>query len=261
MKRIATLGAAVLAVAFSISIVHAANPKKSAAVSATVVGVSAISTFDVKDMSNNVVGGGISFPLADNAVAWGAKGDRYIKLAVTNNQSWELKTYTDNFSAGLPSTTTWGYQYGGLKGAVVAGKGQMAGLGWLVMKDTNVVQFQGPDAKDPGATIVVNGSTLPASDWLYVKDINDQNVPVAVGPDPDDESFAGSAGYTNIAFSEGAGSTAVTRIVRPTAGAASSYSDPLANRTDPFYYFLGASFNALPAGSYTATINFELLNK
>ncbi len=266
MKRFATLGAAVLAVAFSVSIVRADNPKKSATVSATIVGLSDISTFGVYDMTNALVPSAVSMLNPDNAVSWGSKGNNYIKLAVTNNISWELKTYTDNFAfAGgvLPATTTWGYQYGGLKGPVSGGKGQMAGLGWLVLADTGVVQFGGPDPADPGATKLVGTSTVPvaASDWLFVKDRSDQNVPVSTGTDTNDESFAGAAGYTNVAFSEGSGSTMATRIVRPTFGIAASYSEPLATKGSPFYYFLGANFNALAPGAYTATVNFELINK
>lgn len=263
MKKFATLGAAVIAVAFSVSGALAANPKKSASVNATIVGVSDISTFEVKGMDKvTVPGGGVEFTNPDNALAWSAKGSRYIKLAVTNNQSWVLKTYTDNFNYDggiLPDTTTWTYQYGGLKGPVSNGKGQMAGLAWLVLPNEDVTAFNGPDAKDPSE--VIPGTTDPASDWLFVKDRSDQNIPVPAGDtDSSDESFSGSGGYTNVAFSEGVGAAAKTRIVRPTKGAADSFSEPLPNKADPFYYFLGASFNGLVPGAYTATVNFELIN-
>lgn len=265
MKKLFALGAAALVAGF-VTTARADNPKKSASVKATIAAFSDITTFEVYDMNNVKIidGSGIEFVNPSNAIAWNAKGNRYIKLAITNKHpKWELKTYTDNFTydpvnplANLPSTTTWGYQYGGLKGPEYNGKGQMAGLGWLVVRDTNVVQFQGPDAGDPSATQVVNGSTVPVNDWLFVKDRSDRNIPEPNETPDTDQSFAGSKGYTNIAF----GNPLLTRVVRPTAGAANQFSDPLSAPEAPFYYFLGANFNELVPGSYNATVNFELIN-
>lgn len=262
MKRIATLGAAVIAVAFTAAALRAAPADyKNVPVSATVGGTDDITTFGVYDMSNveQAPGSAIEFPSPDNALSWSAKGNRYVKLAVTEKfPKWILRTYTDNFNfvgGVLPDTTTWGYQYGGLKGPVYNSKGQMSGLAWLVLPDTGVVFFGGPDASDPSEMDPVI-STKPASNWLYVKDLSDQDIPDALDPSGKDQSFAGSGGYTTVAT----GTPTLTKIIMPREGPENDYAKLLDTSTSPFYFFLGASFKELAPGDYGATVGFELLN-
>lgn len=242
MKRIIALGGVLAVAAVALTSVHAATSvdSKTANVSVTIDGFNSI-TMAIKNMDHTVATG-IGFANVDPAGStWIAKGSQYVELSVNDNinTGWELRNYTDNFNfAGgiLPSTTVWGYQYGGLRGTV---DGQRAGVGWMVLPDTGVVQFQGPDAGNP-----VNSGT---NGWTFLKDRSDQNPPGST-----DQSFDGSAGYKNIAF----GGLTETRIVRPDAGG----SQPLLTRTSKFYYFLGGDFKGLAPGTYSATITFELMN-
>lgn len=242
MKKLIIAGGAFTALVLALPVVQAATSveTRTATVGATIAGVNTF-TLAVKNM-NHTAATGISFTgVSSVSPAWSSKANQYVQLTVNDNAlGWELRNYTDNFNfAGgvLPSTTVWGFQYGGLKGTV---EGQRAGLGWQVLPDTGVAQFGGPDAGDP-----VLSST---NGWTFVKDRSDRNPPGVT-----DQSFDGSGGYKNVAF----GNLTDTRIVRPNVPGG---SENLSSRTAPFYYFLGASFNGLAPGDYGATITFELLN-
>lgn len=249
MKKLIRAGSAFAALALALPAAYAATSveTKTATVGATIAGVNTF-TLAVKNM-NHTAATGITFAgVSSVAPAWTSKASQYIQLSVNDNAlAWELRNYTDNFNfAGgvLPSTTVWGHQYGGLKGTVA---GQRAGLGWAVLPDTGVVQFNGPDAGDP-----VLSST---NGWTFVKDRSDRAPglsPDATGPGAE-ATFAGSGGYKNIAF----GGISDTRIVRPNLPGG---TEALSSRTAPFFYFLGANFNGVAPGDYNTTIIFELLN-
>lgn len=243
MKRLTTLGGALAVAAFALSSAQAGSvDTKTANVSVTIAGVNSIS-LAIKNMDGTTATS-IGFANVDpGGSTWTAKGSQFIQLSVADNinTGWELRNYTDNFNfAGgvLPDTTTWGYQYGGLRGTV---DGNRAGVGWMVLPDSDVARdFQGPAAGNPQDS-GTNG-------WTFLKDRSDRNPPGETT-----QSFDGSGGYKNVAF----GGLTETRIVRPNVGG----SEVLAGgKTAPFFYFLGGDFKGVAPGDYTATITFELMN-
>lgn len=243
MKRLTTLGGALAVAAFALASAHAGSvDTKTANVSVTIAGVNTVS-LAIKNMDGTTATT-IGFANVDpGGSTWAAKGSQFLQLSVNDNinTGWELRNYTDNFNfAGgvLPDTTTWGYQYGGLRGTV---NGNRAGVGWMVLPDSDVAKnFQGPDAANP-----VDGAT---NGYTFLKDRSDRNPPGFT-----DQSFDGSAGYKNIAF----GGLTETRIVRPNRPGG---NDVLSGKTAPFFYFLGGDFKGVAPGDYTATITFELMN-
>ncbi|HMU74642.1 MAG TPA: hypothetical protein PKB12_08865 [Elusimicrobiota bacterium] len=244
MKRLTTLGGALAVAAFALSSAQAGSvDTKTANVSVTIAGVNTIS-LAIKNMDGTAATE-IGFANVDpGGSTWAAKGSQFVQLSVVDNinTGWELRNYTDNFNfAGgiLPDTTTWGYQYGGLRNVDV--NGQRAGVGWMVLPDSDVAKnFQGPDAANP-----VDGAS---NGYTFLKDRSDQNPPLVT-----DQSFDGSGGYKNVAF----GSLTETRIVRPNRPGG---NDVLSGKTAPFFYFLGGDFKGVAPGHYTATITFELMN-
>ena len=244
MKRLTTLVGALAVAAFALTSAQAASTAdtKTANVSVTIAGVNTIS-LAIKNMDGTTAAT-IGFANVDpGGSTWTAKGSQFLQLSVNDNinTGWELRNYTDNFNfAGgvLPDTTTWGYQYGGLRGTV---NGNRAGVGWLVLPDSDVAKnFGGPDAANP-----VDGAT---NGYTFLKDRSDRNPPGFT-----DQSFDGSAGYKNIAF----GGLTETRIVRPNLLGG---NEVLSGKTAPFFYFLGGDFKGVAPGDYTATITFELMN-
>lgn len=198
----------------------------------------------ILNISNDLENTAIAFgSVNSDALAWANQPAQYIKLTVTDNSAaWRLRAYSDNYTEA-PATSTWGYQYGGLRGAV---DGAKIPMGWLVNK---TVLAGGPVLGNPSLG-VTNG-------WTFLKDIHDVRDPLFTNPDgtPGDNSFAAAdlAGYTNIAF----GGAAYTNIVRPNV---STGSESLATPTTPFYMYLEGSFNAAVATSYTGALKLELIN-
>jgi len=245
MKKLFALGAAVL-VAGIVTTARAETivAVNTADVSATVTGLSALFT-DVLKMSDNsaVVDRTLKFgTIAGNPAAWSNKPGEAIKIKVDDNAlSWRLRTYTDNF-ATAPSTTTWGFNFGGLKGNV---DGAKASMGWMILPDTGTHAAGGPGTGDP--------SQVPPNGWTFVKDAKDYDDPNTAASD---ESFASSdgAGYTNVAF----GTASFTRIVRPNIGGG---NEALASRDADFYYYAEANFNGATAATYGTTIKFDLINQ
>ncbi|MBP9128448.1 MAG: hypothetical protein KBG07_06735 [Elusimicrobia bacterium] len=247
MKRIATLGAAIIAAAFVENVVHAAVvATKQVDVSATVSGLSDLKT-EVKNVADNTDATVMAFPaIAAGEPEWANKPQQYVKVTVDNNSalSWRLRSYTNNFAPIAPADKVahialWGEQFGGLKGAVPGAK---ASLAWLV--NPTVI----PDG--PGVGNPVDGTT---NGFTFLKDFQDFDISVTTA---DDESFAvaDAAGYTNMAF----GAPSYTRIVRPNVVGG---NEPLATRNTPFYYYVEGNFGGAVATTYTTTINFDLINQ
>jgi hypothetical protein len=219
-------------------------------VTATVISSSTLS-FNILNISNNGAATALVFGSVNaNATAWNNQPAQYVKISVSNNNGtgWRLKTYTDNYSF-IPDTSTYGFQYGGLKGTVLGAKIPM---GWLV---NTTVLAGGPGLGNPVDSLT-NG-------WTFLKDTKDKDDPATIRTvDPkntavylNDESFANAdlAGYTNIAF----GGPSFTSIVRPnlTAG-----NESLATSTTPFYFYAEGSFIAAPSTVYTGALKLELIN-
>lgn len=247
MKRIATLGAVLIAAAFIENTVHAAVvATKPVTVSATVTGLSDLKT-EVKTIAGDVDDTSLAFgTVAAGVGEWANKPAQYVKITVDNNAalSWRLRSYTDNFAPIAPAdkaahVAVWGEQFGGLKGAVAGAK---ASLGWLVNPTTIA---GGPAVGNP-----VDGTT---NGFTFLKDKQDFDIAVTTSTD---ESFsvADAAGYTNMAF----GAPTYTRIVRPNVAGG---NEPLATRNTPFYYYVEGNFGGAVATSYATTINFDLINE
>ena len=213
--------------------------------SATVVGVNSLTT-QLKLVSTNVNQSSATFPIITGTQStWSVLAQQYVETRVSDNAlAWELRVYSNNFPTTVPSTTTWGRQYGGLIGNVSGAKVPMA---WLV--NPNPIGNPGPATGNPVNSI--------ANGWTFLKDtrdVDDPSTPIVVSPPSGDESFAASddAGFTNIAF----GSPNFTRIVRPNAGG----SEALATTTSPFFVYFEGDFASSPAASYSTNLVLELIN-
>ena len=165
---------------------------------------------------------------------------QYIKVVHNDNSlAWEIKIYTNNFAMD-PSTTTWGYNYGGMIGLV---PGARTPMGWHAgILNSLTSKFA---AGDPAATTSVG--------WNFVKDKRDKNIPGT----PEDESWLGPLGdasYANVAF----GWPGNQRVVDPLVGPPDwSYVD-----TDKtFVVEVEGCFGSAPADTYGTTIYFDLVHK
>jgi len=169
-----------------------------------------------------------------------ASATEYIKVTHDDNSlAWEIKIYTNNF-ATEPSTTTWGYNYGGMIGLVPGARLPMA---W----HAETADF----VSSPFA--VGSATTTPSVGWNFVKDKRDKNIPGT----PEDESWLGPLGdasYANVAF----GWPGNQRVVDPLVGPPDwSYVD-----TDKtFVVEVEGCFGSAPADTYGTTIYFDLVHK
>jgi hypothetical protein len=250
MKLANKIGGAFAVIALALPSLKAATVvTNSIDVGATITTAGSLIT-QAKNISDSALATSIGFSGAspDNG-AWTTKGSQFVQIAVDNAVlAWELRTYTDNFptvnfanaTEFAATTTTWGFQYGGLKGSI---DGTKIPMGWMVLPDTGTNPFGGPDVFDP--------STSDGNKWLFLKDRNDQDIPGT----PDDESFASFPKYANVAF----GSASATTIVRPNLGVGIN-TENLGSRTAPFYYYVGANFRGAAAATYGTSLKFELIN-
>jgi len=152
----------------------------------------------------------------------------YVAVEVHSNYGvWELETYTNNFTT-QPSTTTWGFQYGGLKGSVAGNRGPMV---WQAYRSTTTVT-------DPPADLV---------GWTYLKDWKDVDIPGTAN----NESW-GSAhtdGYTNIAY----GGPDYVMVIEPTGG--------VLDTDNKLAVYLGGLFGSAAADTYSTVIGFDLYHE
>ena len=211
---------------------------KSVPASATLLGVN---TLSVTAMNYSGVGTptSIAFGTVSSTASFLVPG-QYVKVVHDDNSlAWEIKIYTNNFATD-PSTTTWGYNYGGMIGLVLGARTPMA---WHARVDNSVSSpFQ-----------VGSATTTPSVGWNFVKDKRDKNIPDT----PADESWLGPLGdasYANVAF----GWPGNQRVIDPRVGSPDwSYVDE--NKT--FMVEVEGCFGSAPAGTYGTTIFFDLVHK
>lgn len=205
--------------------------------SATLTGVNTVSVKSVE------YGGSGTTAIAFGTVVPGVgflAAPQYIKVDHDDNSlAWEIKIYTDNFTTE-PSTTTWGYNYGGM---IDSGKpGARTPMGWHARIDNSLASAFAAD--DPAAD--------PSVGWNFVKDKRDKDVPGTT----EDESWLGPKGdaaYANVAF----GGPGYQNVVNPEDTV--DYSDPDTDKT--FVVEVEGLFGSAPAGSYSTTINFDLVHQ
>jgi hypothetical protein len=247
MRKTFTLGAAIVSVAFLSNAVYAARADLKTVGVGAIVSESA-SSMDVKvlDIVSGTEVAGIDFGSPLNSVSpWSTLAPHVVELKVVNANNWELKTYTDNFNAGVgvaPDPAKWGIQYGGLIDNANAGK--KVGMGWAVK--TSRVQ----------AGAITTGSPVDGkiNGFTFLKDKSDLD-------DPDlaeSQAFDIASGYINIAF----GGYETTNIVDPTVvdEEGGFVPTPLAENDAPFYYYVEGNFSGASAATYATTINFDLIN-
>lgn len=227
---------------FFTPLVVLANVSEPIPAAATVTSVEELNV-QVKDM-NLIDGTSIDFgTISSGQEEWSTTPDNLVEISVNNNApEWILRTYSDNFDSA-PDTTTWGFQYGGLRGELDGARVPMA---WMVLPNTTTLPG-GPGVGDP-AESEENG-------WTFLKDKHDVDDP---SPESEgDESFgtAKEEGYLNIAF----GSPSYTRIVRPNAPDGSS--EELSSATDPFYLFFEGDFSIAAGTDYTGDITLEMISQ
>lgn len=246
MKKIASLGAAVMSAVFLASGSHAAIAQQGTVTVGAVVAESP-STLEL-DVLDIVTGdpfvGGVQFGNQNNAVPeWSTLAGQVIRVRVVNANGWELKTFTDNFNGTPPSDTSkWGLQYGGL--VANDGSPKKVGLGWAVKKER--LQASEVGSGNP-ALNTTNGFT-------FIKDKADQDLPELAG----DQSFDYASGYINVAF----GSYNETNVVianNQDAGVSKPIVK-LTNSNDYFYYYLEGNFSGASAATYQTLVRFDLYN-
>ena len=211
--------------------------------------VAAVSNFVAQTdlISNNLISGaGTSFAFGAQTNAGGrfaGTPNEYLAISVTDNAPlWKLQIYSDNY-ATPPSTSTYGFQYGGLKGGATT-YGDKVSLAWLASTMTVV----GGPALGISPTVV--GST---SAWTYMKDLKDIDGPGLVNAS---WAEAQAAGYANIAFGGGSiGTSVVTTLPTPIG---QGVMRSLTNPNDQFEVYLRGDFALAAADSYTGTIKVEL---
>ena len=247
MKKLVSLGAAIVSVAFFSNAVHAGRADLQT------VGVGAIVSESPSSMLVKVldIESGTEVPSVDfgsplnNVGPWSTLAPHVVEIKVVNANNWELKTYTDNFNFGvdpLPDPVKWGIQYGGLVDTAKVGK--KVGLGWSV-KTSRLAASQ-----------ITTGTPVDnkINGFTFVKDKSDQD-------DPDlaeNQGFDITSGYINVAF----GGYEETNIVDPTKSDDNGEFLPtkLANNDDPFYYYLEGNFSGASAATYSTVVNFDLVN-
>lgn len=209
--------------------------------SATISSVNNLTTA-LLNIADDLSAAGLAFgSVSSGGKAWNTLPGQYVKTTVEDNSvAWRLRVYSDNYVTA-PSTSAYGFSYGGLKGVV---NGSKVPMGWMCLPNTVP---GGPGVGDP-STGTLNG-------WTYFKDAHDVDDPSTTGTGKD-ESFgaADAAGYTNIAF----GAPSYTRVIRPNI---SGGSEQLPTTATPFYVYLEGDFSSSAATSYSGTIKLELLNQ
>jgi len=150
----------------------------------------------------------------------------YVEVEIDGvSGDWELEIYTDDFETP-PDTTTWGYQYGGMKGS---SPGNRVPMVWQAWRSTRTVT-------DPPENL---------SGWTYVKDKNDLDIPGTTA----DESWtrAHIDGYTNVAY----GGPGYFNVIEPgTTGVGDDDSR--------FAVYLGGLFGPAATDTYSTIISFDL---
>jgi len=153
----------------------------------------------------------------------------YVEIEVVSDYGWGLEIYTNNFTT-QPSTTTWGYQYGGM---VDTGKdgGNRVAMKWGAYISTTTVA-------DPPSNL---------DSWNYLKDKKDLDIP-GTGPD---ESWASAHGsYANIAY----GGPDYIKVIEPGTGLIGGVADT----DNKFVVYLGGLFGSAATDSYSTIIGFDL---
>jgi len=186
-----------------------------------------------KNISDNANATAVNFGTIN--VLTNKLGPQYVLITVQSNVlgstgAWELETYTNNFAA-QPSTTTWGYQYGGMVDTGADG-GHRVPMVWQAYRSTTTVT-------DPPADL---------SNWMYLKDKKDIDIPGTVK----NESWATahSEGYTNIAY----GGVGYLMVVEPgTTG--------VLDTNNSFAIYLGGQFGVAASDTYSTTLNFDLYHE
>ncbi len=197
-------------------------------------------TTQLKNVSGDANAASVAFPsFSGPQSSWNLVASQYMLVTVDNNSlAWRLRLYSNNFTS-QPSTTTWGFQYGGLVGSV---PGTKIGMAWL----TNPTAISG----GPGIGSPADPANSSINGWTFLKDARDVDDPIAAG----NSSFgaADADGYTNIAF----GSPGETRIVRPNVGG----SEALGTPSTPFYLYFKGDVSTAAAAVYGTNLVLDLIN-
>ncbi|HUW23456.1 MAG TPA: hypothetical protein VMW39_05445 [bacterium] len=154
---------------------------------------------------------------------------RYVEVQVASNYgAWELEMYTANFTV-QPDTTTWGFQYGGMKGSTA---GNRTGMVWQAYR----------------ATTSVSDPPVALTGWTYLKDKKDVDIP-GTGPD-ESWATAHNDGYTNIAY----GGPDYMNVVEPVTTGVPDTDKKL-------MVYLGGLFGSAASDSYSTGIVFDLYHE
>jgi hypothetical protein len=243
MKKASISVIVLFALFSSVVIVNAGTTPKTVNVTASVSQVSALTAVPTLT-TTDVTATSLEFGAVSSAAnPWATLAPQYVKMSVSNNSvSWRLRLTTKNF-ATAPPTATWGYAYGGLKGAI---DGAKVPLGWRV--STGTVVAAAPAVGDP---------SLPAKGWTFIKDQSDVDDPATTGVGQD-ESFtkADTDGYCNIAFGNASSTIA---IAGPPTGSGPVVQTQLPTNTTSFKVFVEGNFNGAGATTYTTILNFDLI--
>jgi len=229
---------------------------KSVLASATLPGVN---TLSVTAMNYSGVGTPTSIAFGDVSPGTGfLVPGQYIKVAHDDNSlAWEIKIHTNNFGVNVdtwdpydpakygvnPATTTWGFQYGGMKGLKA---GARTPMGW-----------HAGIANSLSSKFAVGSATASVTTgWNFVKDHADRDDPSPLAPG--DESYKGADGkasYANVAY----GSPDKQYVIDPRQGEAGGYRFEDFDKT--FVVEVEGCFGSAPADTYETTIYFDLVHQ
>jgi len=210
---------------------------------AATVGASTSLTVEAKKISDNSIVTAVNFGTITELT--NKLAPQYVQISVQSNalgsnpptkNAWGLEIYTNNFAAP-PSTTTWGFQYGGMVDTGADG-GHRAPMAWQAYRSTSTV------VTDPPANL---------TGWTYLKDRRDLDIPdIPPGTSPDNESWgtAHTQGYTNIAY----GGPDYLMVVEPGSTGKLDTDNKLA-------LYLGGLFGSAPTDTYSTTIGIDLYHE
>jgi hypothetical protein len=119
----------------------------------------------------------------------------------------------------------------------------------------------GPGLGDPAfGRVVSTAGVVSGNGFTYLKDRQDFDI-VSTTTSVESFTVADAAGYCDIAR----GTTFGTRLMRPnlTAGEEllGATGDPVAQRTDPFFYYAEANFRGARGATYGTTIKLDLIER
>ncbi len=178
---------------------------------------------------------------------WYAAPDEYIEIGYKSNEfAWRIEVYTNNFPSTDPSTSTWGFSYGGLIEST--GTPKRMPMAWAV-RDASVVLNSTPPPGVVGSSWTFLMDKADKSTYTYTAE-NDYEVTKNVKGD----AYLGAGGYPTFIF----GSPSYSNIARGDYEEDPGPQNQAA--TTPVAMMLNSCPPVTPAGNYSSKLWFDLIH-